>query len=63
MPASKLSRQSFDVATTLAEKQKEAIKMAEKALELFKKVSEKKVKFSTGLKRRSILRPRELREQ
>ncbi|MEK6284559.1 MAG: caspase family protein [Acidobacteriota bacterium] len=36
------------------EKQKEAIKMAEKALELFKKVSEKKVKFSTGLKRLSI---------
>jgi tetratricopeptide (TPR) repeat protein len=36
------------------EKQKEAIKMAEKALDLFKKVSEKKVKFSTGLKRLSI---------
>jgi uncharacterized caspase-like protein/tetratricopeptide (TPR) repeat protein len=36
------------------EKQKEAIKNAEKALELFKKVSEKKVKFSTGLKRLSI---------
>ena len=36
------------------DKQKEAIKMAEKALELFKKVSEKKVKFSTGLKRLSI---------
>ena len=36
------------------EKQKEAIKHAEKALELFKKVSEKKVKFSTGLKRLSI---------
>jgi tetratricopeptide (TPR) repeat protein len=36
------------------DKQKEAIKMAEKALELFKRVSEKKVKFSTGLKRLSI---------
>jgi uncharacterized caspase-like protein len=36
------------------EKQKEAIKMAEKALDLFKKVSEKKVKFSTGLKHLSI---------
>ena len=36
------------------DKQKEAIKNAEKALELFKKVSEKKVKFSTGLKRLSI---------
>ena len=36
------------------EKQKEAIKMAEKALELFKNVSEKKVKFSTGLKHLSI---------
>jgi uncharacterized caspase-like protein/tetratricopeptide (TPR) repeat protein len=36
------------------EKQKEAVKMAEKALDLFKKVSEKKVKFSTGLKRLSI---------
>jgi len=36
------------------DKQKEAIKMAEKALDLFKKVSEKKVKFSTGLKRLSI---------
>jgi uncharacterized caspase-like protein len=36
------------------EKQKEAIKMAEKALDLFKKVSEKKVKFSTGLKNLSI---------
>ncbi|MFY9570205.1 MAG: caspase family protein, partial [Blastocatellia bacterium] len=36
------------------DKQKEAIKMAEKALELFRKVSEKKVKFSTGLKRLSI---------
>jgi tetratricopeptide (TPR) repeat protein len=36
------------------EKQKEAISNAEKALELFKKVSEKKVKFSTGLKRLSI---------
>ena len=35
-------------------KQLEAIKMAEKALELFRKVSEKKVKFSTGLKRLSI---------
>lgn len=37
-----------------AEKQKEAIKDAEKALELFKNVSEKKVKFSTGIKRLSI---------
>jgi len=36
------------------DKQKEAIAMAEKALELFRKVSEKKVKFSTGLKRLSI---------
>jgi uncharacterized caspase-like protein len=36
------------------EKQKEAITNAEKALELFKRVSEKKVKFSTGLKRLSI---------
>jgi tetratricopeptide (TPR) repeat protein/uncharacterized caspase-like protein len=36
------------------EKQKEAIKNAEKALELFKRVSEKKVKFSTGLKHLSI---------
>src|SRR5260370_42374705 len=36
------------------DKQKEAVKMAEKALELFKKVSEKKVKFSTGIKRLSI---------
>jgi len=36
------------------DKQKEAIKMAEKALELFKKVSEKKVKLSTGLKHLSI---------
>lgn len=36
------------------EKQKEAIKMAEKALDLFKKVSEKKVKLSTGLKHLSI---------
>ncbi|HKA22570.1 MAG TPA: hypothetical protein VKN18_30125 [Blastocatellia bacterium] len=36
------------------EKQKEAISNAEKALELFRKVSEKKVKFSTGLKRLSI---------
>jgi len=36
------------------DKQKEAIKNAEKALELFKKVSEKKVKFSTGIKRLSI---------
>lgn len=36
------------------EKQKEAIKMAEKALDLFKKVSEKKVKFSTGLRHLSI---------
>ncbi|HJZ67617.1 MAG TPA: caspase family protein [Blastocatellia bacterium] len=36
------------------EKQKEATKMAEKALELFKRVSEKKVKFSTGLKNLSI---------
>jgi uncharacterized caspase-like protein/Tfp pilus assembly protein PilF len=36
------------------DKQKEAIKMAEKALDLFKKVSEKKVKFSTGLKHLSI---------
>ncbi len=37
-----------------ADKQKEAIKMAEKALELFREVSEKKTKFSTGLKRLSI---------
>ncbi len=37
-----------------ADKQKEAIKMAEKALELFTLVSQKKVKFSTGLKRLSI---------
>lgn len=37
-----------------AEKQKEAMAMAEKALALFKQVSEKKVKFSTGLKRLSI---------
>ena len=36
------------------EKQKEAISNADKALELFRKVSEKKVKFSTGLKRLSI---------
>src|SRR5260370_30995285 len=36
------------------DKQKEAIKMAEKALDLFKTVSEKKVKFSTGLKHLSI---------
>lgn len=36
------------------EKQREAIKMAEKALDLFKKVSEKKVKLSTGLKHLSI---------
>jgi len=36
------------------DKQKEAIKMAGKALELFKKVSEKKVKLSTGLKHLSI---------
>jgi len=36
------------------DKQKEAIKMAEKALELFRKVSEKKVKLSTGLKHLSI---------
>lgn len=36
------------------DKQKEAIKMAEKALELYKKVSEKKVKLSTGLKHLSI---------
>jgi uncharacterized caspase-like protein len=36
------------------EKQKEAIKMAEKALDLYKKVSEKKVKLSTGLKHLSI---------
>jgi hypothetical protein len=36
------------------DKQKEAIKMAEKGLDLLKKVSEKKVKFSTGLKRLSI---------
>lgn len=36
------------------DKQKEAIKMAEKALDLFKKVSEKKVKLSTGLKHLSI---------
>ena len=36
------------------EKQKEAVRMAEKALDLFKKVSEKKVKLSTGLKRLSI---------
>jgi uncharacterized caspase-like protein len=36
------------------DKQKEAIKMAEKALELFRIVSQKKVKFSTGLKRLSI---------
>ncbi len=36
------------------DKQKEAIKTAEKALELFTKVSEKKVKFSTGLKHLSI---------
>jgi tetratricopeptide (TPR) repeat protein len=37
-----------------ADKQKEAIAMAERGLALFKKVSEKKVKFSTGLKRLSI---------
>lgn len=36
------------------DKQKEAIKMAGKALELFKKLSEKKVKLSTGLKHLSI---------
>src|SRR5262249_6352019 len=36
------------------DKQKEAIAMAEKALELFKKVSEKKVRLSTGLKHLSI---------
>jgi hypothetical protein len=36
------------------DKQKEAIAMAEKALALFKQVSEKKVHFSTGLKRLSI---------
>jgi len=36
------------------DKQKEAIAMAEKALTLFKQVSEKKVKFSTGLKHLSI---------
>jgi uncharacterized caspase-like protein/tetratricopeptide (TPR) repeat protein len=36
------------------DKQREAVKMAEKALELFKKVSEKKVRLSTGLKRLSI---------
>lgn len=36
------------------ERQKEAIRMAEKALDLYKKVSEKKVRLSTGLKRLSI---------
>lgn len=36
------------------DKQKEAIKMAEKALDLYKKVSQKKVKLSTGLKHLSI---------
>jgi tetratricopeptide (TPR) repeat protein/uncharacterized caspase-like protein len=36
------------------EKQKEAIKMAEKALDLFNKVSQKKVSLSTGLKHLSI---------
>lgn len=36
------------------DKQKEAISNADKALELFRKVSEKKVKASTGLKRLSI---------
>jgi uncharacterized caspase-like protein/tetratricopeptide (TPR) repeat protein len=36
------------------DKQKDAIAMAEKALMLFKQVSEKKVKFSTGLKHLSI---------
>jgi len=36
------------------EKQKEAIAMADKAMQLFRKVSEKKVRFSTGLKHLSI---------